>query len=185
MTNFASQIVERHNKPEIEVGTSPELILNPIVIHRSEHEKVRIVSFNILAEMFKSKFLTRGCKLNNEGCMKATCQINSHPQAVAFRDCARLAFFSTCARHMPCQMSWLYSKSDTYFEQLYWLSVDRMLCIAGYDRASSQFLENVYQGMEATCSWPPNALSTQLGTSPLIWQYPWYAHPLFPDVLER
>eukprot|EP00967_Tisochrysis_lutea_P109491 scaffold170437_cov39-Tisochrysis_lutea.AAC.1 len=95
--------------------------------------------------MFKSKFLTRGCKLNNEGCMKATCQINSHPQAVAFRDCARLAFFSTCARHMPCQMSWLYSKSDTYFEQLYWLSVDRMLCIAGYDRASSQFLENVYQ----------------------------------------
>lgn len=44
MCNFASQIVERHNKPEIEVGTSPELLLNPIVIHRSEYEKVMIES---------------------------------------------------------------------------------------------------------------------------------------------
>ena len=64
--NFASQIVERHNKPEIEVGyvaptclgltprsqvsapsrilrsTSRELLLNPIVIHRSENEYVMI-----------------------------------------------------------------------------------------------------------------------------------------------
>lgn len=40
--NFASQIVERHNKPEIEVGSSPELLLNPIMIHRSEHEFVMI-----------------------------------------------------------------------------------------------------------------------------------------------
>uniref|UniRef100_A0A7S0ITR6 Actin-related protein 2/3 complex subunit 4 n=1 Tax=Calcidiscus leptoporus TaxID=127549 RepID=A0A7S0ITR6_9EUKA len=44
VTNFASQIVERHNKPEIEVGTSTELLLNPIVIHRSDHEKVMIES---------------------------------------------------------------------------------------------------------------------------------------------
>jgi len=42
--NFASQIVERHNKPEIEVGTSPELLLNPVVIHRSENEFVMIES---------------------------------------------------------------------------------------------------------------------------------------------
>jgi hypothetical protein len=41
VTNFASQIVERHNKPEIEVGTSPELLLNTVVIHRSENEKAR------------------------------------------------------------------------------------------------------------------------------------------------
>lgn len=74
--NFASQIVERHNKPEIEVGyelrdalcarasphyyprisrrqrsaapvvcarsISRELLLNPIVIHRSENEHVMI-----------------------------------------------------------------------------------------------------------------------------------------------
>ena len=68
--NFASQIVERHNKPEIEVGcvspwqtckgamrkldSSPhrvalcgrrisrELLLNPVVIHRSENEYVMI-----------------------------------------------------------------------------------------------------------------------------------------------
>mmetsp|Transcript_21180 Transcript_21180/g.34954 ORF Transcript_21180/g.34954 Transcript_21180/m.34954 type:complete len:176 (+) Transcript_21180:98-625(+) len=42
LTNFASQIVERHNKPEIEVGTSTELTLNPVVIHRSEYEAVMI-----------------------------------------------------------------------------------------------------------------------------------------------
>ena len=40
--NFASQIVERHNKPEIEVGTSHELLLNPVTIHRSEQEYVMI-----------------------------------------------------------------------------------------------------------------------------------------------
>ena len=42
LQNFASQIVERHNKPEIEVGISQELLLNPIVIHRSDHEYVMI-----------------------------------------------------------------------------------------------------------------------------------------------
>ena len=42
LENFASQIVERHNKPEIEVGISQELLLNPITIHRSDHEYVMI-----------------------------------------------------------------------------------------------------------------------------------------------
>lgn len=42
ISNFASQIVERHNKPEIEVGTCPELLLKPVVIHRSEFESVMI-----------------------------------------------------------------------------------------------------------------------------------------------
>ncbi|EOD41369.1 actin related protein 2/3 complex subunit 4 [Emiliania huxleyi CCMP1516] len=44
VSNFASQIVERHNKPEVEVGTSSELLLNPIVIRRSDHESVLIES---------------------------------------------------------------------------------------------------------------------------------------------
>jgi len=44
VSNFPSQIVERHNKPEIEVGNCPELLLNPIVIRRSEHESVMIES---------------------------------------------------------------------------------------------------------------------------------------------
>ena len=42
ISNFASQIVERHNKPEIEVGVNNELLLNPVVIHRSEHESIMI-----------------------------------------------------------------------------------------------------------------------------------------------
>mmetsp|Transcript_3710 Transcript_3710/g.8843 ORF Transcript_3710/g.8843 Transcript_3710/m.8843 type:complete len:170 (+) Transcript_3710:220-729(+) len=42
MQNFACQDVERHNKPEIEFGTSPELLMNPIVISRNESESVMI-----------------------------------------------------------------------------------------------------------------------------------------------
>jgi hypothetical protein len=42
LQNFASQDVERHNKPEIEVGTNPELLLNPVVIARNENERVLI-----------------------------------------------------------------------------------------------------------------------------------------------
>jgi len=42
LENFASQIVERHNKPEIEVGTSEELLLNSVTIRRSEHEYITI-----------------------------------------------------------------------------------------------------------------------------------------------
>jgi len=40
--NFSSQVVERHNKPEIEVGGNPELLLNPVVVSRNENEKVLI-----------------------------------------------------------------------------------------------------------------------------------------------
>ena len=42
LVNFNSQVVERHNKPEIEVRNSKELILNPVVISRNEKEKVLI-----------------------------------------------------------------------------------------------------------------------------------------------
>ena len=42
LTNFASQIVERHNKPEVEVEHDKELLLNPTTIHRSEHEYITI-----------------------------------------------------------------------------------------------------------------------------------------------
>lgn len=36
------QVVERHNKPEIEIKSSKELILNPVVISRNEKERVLI-----------------------------------------------------------------------------------------------------------------------------------------------
>lgn len=42
LINFNSQVVERHNKPEIEVKNSKELLLNPVVISRNEKEKVLI-----------------------------------------------------------------------------------------------------------------------------------------------
>mmetsp|Transcript_53849 Transcript_53849/g.122749 ORF Transcript_53849/g.122749 Transcript_53849/m.122749 type:complete len:171 (+) Transcript_53849:198-710(+) len=42
LRNFPSQTVERHNKPEVEIGTSKELILNPITICRNEKEKCKI-----------------------------------------------------------------------------------------------------------------------------------------------
>jgi len=40
--NFPSPTVERHNKPEIEVKTSPELILNPLIISKDKDERVMI-----------------------------------------------------------------------------------------------------------------------------------------------
>jgi actin related protein 2/3 complex subunit 4 len=42
LRNFASQEVERHNKPEIETGASPEVIARPITITRTETEYVYI-----------------------------------------------------------------------------------------------------------------------------------------------
>ncbi|KAI9168531.1 Arp complex subunit [Blastocladiella emersonii ATCC 22665] len=42
LENFPSQVVERHNKPEIEAGTSKEVLLNPVVISRNEGERVLI-----------------------------------------------------------------------------------------------------------------------------------------------
>lgn len=39
LRNFPSQTVERHNKPEVELRLSKELLLNPILICRNENEK--------------------------------------------------------------------------------------------------------------------------------------------------
>ncbi|CAK8678872.1 actin-related protein 2/3 complex subunit 4 [Clavelina lepadiformis] len=44
LENFNSQIVERHVKPEVEVKTSKELLLTPLVIARNDKEKVLIES---------------------------------------------------------------------------------------------------------------------------------------------
>jgi actin related protein 2/3 complex subunit 4 len=42
LENFASQIVERHNKPEVEARTSRELLLTPLCVARNEKERVLI-----------------------------------------------------------------------------------------------------------------------------------------------
>ncbi|KAF2762436.1 ARPC4-domain-containing protein [Pseudovirgaria hyperparasitica] len=42
LSNFASQTSERHNVPEIEAASSPELLLNPLTVSRNENEKVFI-----------------------------------------------------------------------------------------------------------------------------------------------
>ncbi|SCU94450.1 LAFA_0F21902g1_1 [Lachancea sp. 'fantastica'] len=43
LTNFSSQVVERHNRPEVEVpNTSAELLLQPMHVSRNEHEQVLI-----------------------------------------------------------------------------------------------------------------------------------------------
>ncbi|OXU20181.1 hypothetical protein TSAR_001750 [Trichomalopsis sarcophagae] len=44
LENFSSQIVEKHNKPEVEVQASKELLLTPILISRNANEKVLIES---------------------------------------------------------------------------------------------------------------------------------------------
>lgn len=42
LSNFASQTSERHNVPEIEAASSPEVLLNPLTVARNENEKVLI-----------------------------------------------------------------------------------------------------------------------------------------------
>lgn len=42
LVNFNSQVIERHNKPEVEVRTSRELLLNPVIISRNEKERVLV-----------------------------------------------------------------------------------------------------------------------------------------------
>lgn len=42
LEDFASQVVERHNKPEVELQSSKEVLLNPVVVARNEHERVLI-----------------------------------------------------------------------------------------------------------------------------------------------
>ncbi|XP_015789479.1 actin-related protein 2/3 complex subunit 4 [Tetranychus urticae] len=44
LTDFNSQVVERHNKPEVEVRGNKELLLNPVVISRNDKERVLIES---------------------------------------------------------------------------------------------------------------------------------------------
>ncbi|CEF66222.1 Actin-related protein 2/3 complex subunit 4 [Strongyloides ratti] len=39
---FGSQVVERHNKPEVEVQTSKELLMTPVIISRNKQERVLI-----------------------------------------------------------------------------------------------------------------------------------------------
>jgi len=42
LEDFSSQVVERHNKPEVETRASKEVLLNPLVISRNENERVLI-----------------------------------------------------------------------------------------------------------------------------------------------
>ncbi|CAD5208723.1 unnamed protein product [Bursaphelenchus xylophilus] len=42
LEQFSSQVVERHNKPEVEVRTSKELLLQPVIIARNKNERVLI-----------------------------------------------------------------------------------------------------------------------------------------------
>jgi actin related protein 2/3 complex subunit 4 len=56
LRNFPSQTVERHNKPEAEVRHSKELLLNPIVVAKSDVERVLIEpSINSLRVSIKIK----------------------------------------------------------------------------------------------------------------------------------
>jgi len=42
LENFASQVVERHNRPEVEAATSKEVLLTPLTISRNDNERVMI-----------------------------------------------------------------------------------------------------------------------------------------------
>jgi len=42
LENFASQVVERHNKPEVEARANKEILLTPVVVSRNKNEKVLI-----------------------------------------------------------------------------------------------------------------------------------------------
>ncbi|KAI8321247.1 ARP23 complex 20 kDa subunit [Martensiomyces pterosporus] len=44
LENFASQIVEKHNVPEVEAGSTKEVLLNPLVVSRNENEQVLVES---------------------------------------------------------------------------------------------------------------------------------------------
>lgn len=56
LQNFPCQEVERHNRPEVEFKSSPELLLNPVLICRNESEKCLIEgSINSLRVSIKVK----------------------------------------------------------------------------------------------------------------------------------
>jgi len=42
LQNFGSQVVERHNKPEVEARQNKEILLNPVVVARNPKERVLI-----------------------------------------------------------------------------------------------------------------------------------------------
>ncbi|KAK5133145.1 Actin- protein 2/3 complex subunit 4 [Meristemomyces frigidus] len=42
LSNFASQASERHNVPEIEAASCPELLLNPLTVSRNAEERVLV-----------------------------------------------------------------------------------------------------------------------------------------------
>ncbi|KAK3057247.1 Arp complex subunit [Extremus antarcticus] len=42
LSNFASQASERHNVPEIEAASSPEVLLNPLIVSRNQEERVLV-----------------------------------------------------------------------------------------------------------------------------------------------
>ncbi|WFD14142.1 Arp complex subunit [Malassezia arunalokei] len=42
LQNFGSQVVERHNIPEVEAQNTPEAVLVPLTVSRNEHEYVLI-----------------------------------------------------------------------------------------------------------------------------------------------
>mmetsp|Transcript_212 Transcript_212/g.288 ORF Transcript_212/g.288 Transcript_212/m.288 type:complete len:170 (-) Transcript_212:124-633(-) len=42
LQNFGSQVVERHNKPEVEARQNKELLMNPVVVSRNKGEQVLI-----------------------------------------------------------------------------------------------------------------------------------------------
>lgn len=42
LSDFASQASERHNVPEIEARSSPEVILNPLTVSRNQEERVLV-----------------------------------------------------------------------------------------------------------------------------------------------
>jgi len=42
LQNFGSQVVERHNKPEVEARQNKELLLQPVVISRNANERVLV-----------------------------------------------------------------------------------------------------------------------------------------------
>ncbi|KAH0471160.1 hypothetical protein IEQ34_000883 [Dendrobium chrysotoxum] len=56
LQNFPCQEVERHNKPEVELKTSTELLLNPVLICRNEAEKCLVeTSINSIRVSVKVK----------------------------------------------------------------------------------------------------------------------------------
>jgi actin related protein 2/3 complex subunit 4 len=56
LSNFASQTAERHNVPEVEAQSSPEVLLAPLTIARNENERVLIeTSINSVRVSIKIK----------------------------------------------------------------------------------------------------------------------------------